>query len=102
MSNAAFLIPESLHYLIVTYINSSMVEVVEEDVPGLELSVGRKDLPAGGPEAVSHVARVGSAVRIGSGGPVAVQHQGAAVIVGYSQLNRQGPDYDCSTRELQS
>ena len=68
--------------MIVTYINSSMVEIVEEDVSRLQRGIGREDLPAGGPEAVPHIAGVCGTVGVGAGGPVAIQHQGAAVIVG--------------------
>ena len=66
LSDPAFFIPESLHDLIVTYINSSVVEIVQEDVTGLELHIGREDLPARCPEAVTHIARVGGSVGVGS------------------------------------
>ena len=65
LSDPAFFIPESLHDLIVTYINSSVVEIVQEDVTGLELHIGREDLPARCPEAVTHIARVGGSVGVG-------------------------------------
>ena len=81
LSDPAFFISERLHDLIVAYINSSMVEIVEEDVSRLQRGIGRQHLPAGGPEAVTHIAGVRGSVRIGSGGPVAIQHQGAAVII---------------------
>lgn len=76
MADPATLISESLYYLPIPYIDSGMVQVVQQDVSCLQLGGRRKDLPSGTLEAVSHIAGVGGTIGIGASAGIAVKHQG--------------------------
>lgn len=67
MADPAPLVSESLHQLTIANVNSGMVQIVQQDITGLQTGGGGKDLPSSTLQAVTHISGIGGTIGVGTG-----------------------------------
>ena len=81
VADPSTLISECFHQLTISDIDSGVVQIVQQDISGLQTGGGWKNLPSGTLQTVTHITGVGGTIGVGTGTGVAVEHQRAAVII---------------------